>query len=203
MKTKTKLRILLAIFFLVLIWSAIEPYDYFTWFLEVFPALIGLAIVASIYHRFKFSMVNYVGMTIHAAILMIGGKYTYALVPAGFWFQDIFNLARNHYDRLGHLAQGFFPVLIIREILIRNKAVKSGWLNFVSIAITLAFSAFYEFIEWWVSLASGSAGDSFLGTQGDVWDTQWDMFLCLVGASLAIAFLSKLHDRSIARLAEK
>lgn len=200
MKTQTKLFILLGIFFLVLGWSAIQPYDYFTWFLEVIPALIGLAIVVGIYHHFKFSMLAYGGMTIHAIILMIGGKYTYALVPAGFWFQDIFHLARNHYDRLGHLAQGFFPAIIIREILLRNKAVKKSWVNFIVVSIALAISAGYEFFEWWVSLATGSKGDSFLGTQGDVWDTQWDMFLCLIGAILAVALLSRWHDRSMKKL---
>lgn len=204
MKTKTKLQILLVIFFLILTWSAIEPYDRFTWFLEVLPALIGLVIVVSVYHRFKFSMLNYVGMAIHSAILMVGGKYTYALVPAGFWFSDVFHLARNHYDRLGHLAQGFFPALIIREVLARNKVIqRGGWLDFISVAIALDISAFYEFVEWWVSLATGSAGDSFLGTQGDIWDTQWDMFLCLVGATLAVLLLSRLHNRSMAKVIGK
>jgi putative membrane protein len=200
MKIQTKLFILLGIFFLALGWSAIQPYDYFTWFLEVIPALVGLTIVVGIYHHFKFSMLAYGGMTIHAIILMIGGKYTYALVPAGFWFQDIFNLSRNHYDRLGHLAQGFFPAIIIREILLRNKAVKKSWVNFIVASIALAISACYEFFEWWVSLATGSKGDSFLGTQGDVWDTQWDMFLCLIGAILAVTLLNHWHDRSMKKL---
>lgn len=198
MQQKTKLTLLLTIFFLVLLWSGINPHDRFTWILEVFPAVAGLIIVASIYRRFRFSLFAYAGMAIHSVILMIGGKYTYALVPAGFWARDFFGLARNHYDRLGHLAQGFFPAFIIREILLRRNVVKnSRWLNFITVSIALAFSAFYEFIEWWVSLASGSAGDSFLGTQGDIWDTQWDMFLCFIGATLAVSLFSKLHDQSI------
>jgi putative membrane protein len=201
MRTKTTLGLLLGVFFLVLLWSGTGPYDRFTWYLEVAPAVLGLAVVAATRSRFPLSMLAYGSLTVHAVILMIGGKYTYALVPAGFWVRDALHLARNHYDRVGHFAQGFVPALVIREVLLRNGVLKNdAWLKGIVVSIALALSAFYEFIEWWVSLLTGSAGDSFLGTQGDVWDTQWDMFLCFVGATLSVLLLGRLHDRSMARV---
>ncbi len=138
---------------------------------------------------------------LHAAILMLGGHYTYAEVPLGFWVRDALGLSRNHYDRLGHLAQGFVPAILAREILLRKTPLKPGpWLFFLVTCVCLAISAFYEFVEWWAALASGEAASAFLGTQGDVWDTQWDMFLCLLGALAAQLTLSRVHDRQLAAL---
>jgi putative membrane protein len=193
--------VLLGIVLTVLVWSGIEPHDRFTWFLEVAPVLIGLPIVIATGRRFPLTPLLYVLLTIHAVILMVGGKYTYAEVPAGFWVQDLLGLERNHYDRLGHFAQGFVPAILAREILWRRSPLRgSRWLGFVVVAICLAFSAFYELIEWWTAAASGEAADAFLGTQGDPWDTQWDMFLALLGALSALLLLRRVHDRQLASL---
>ncbi|HEX2451386.1 MAG TPA: DUF2238 domain-containing protein [Gemmatimonadales bacterium] len=189
----------LAIVLAVLVWSGIRPHDRFTWFLEVAPVLIGLPIVLATYGRFPLTPLLATLLTIHAVILMVGGKYTYAQVPAGFWVQEWLGLARNHYDRLGHFAQGFVPAILAREILWRRSPLRgSRWLGFVVVSICLAFSAFYELIEWWTAMASGEAAEAFLGTQGDPWDTQWDMFLALVGAISSVALLHRLHDRQLA-----
>jgi putative membrane protein len=186
----------LTIFFAVLIWSGINPHDYFTWLLEVSPALIGLAILAATYKRFKFTELSYWLILIHCIILIIGGHYTYAEVPLFNWIRDTFELSRNHYDKVGHFAQGFIPAIIVREILIRKSPVKQGkWLFFIVVSVCLALSAFYEFIEWWVAVLSGTAAEAFLGTQGYVWDTQSDMFLALLGAVLSLIVFGKLHDR--------
>ena len=193
--------ILLGIVLAVLVWSGIEPHDRFTWFLEVAPVLIGLPIVIAAGRRFPLTPLLYVLLTIHAVILMVGGKYTYAEVPAGFWVQDLLGLGRNHYDRLGHFAQGFVPAILAREILWRRSPLRgSRWLGFVVVSICLAFSAFYELIEWWTAAASGEAAAAFLGTQGDPWDTQWDMFLALLGALSALLLLRRVHDRQLASL---
>lgn len=198
MKDKTYHLALLVIVIAFLIWSAIKPHDYFTWFLEVAPALIAAAIIFPTYHRFRLSNLMYTLIAIHAVILIIGGKYTYALTPVGEWMKVWFGFTRNNYDKIGHLAQGFMPVIYAREILLRTSPLKPGkWLAVISVCIVLAFSAFYELIEWWVSLATGSAGDSFLGTQGYIWDTQSDMFLALTGAVIAYLLLRKLHDTSL------
>jgi putative membrane protein len=192
---------LLGIVLAVLVWSGIEPHDRFTWFLEVAPVLIGLPIVIATGRRFPLTPLLYTLLTIHAVILMVGGKYTYAEVPAGFWVQDLLGLERNHYDRLGHFAQGFVPAILAREILWRRSPLRgSRWLGFVVVSICLAFSAFYELIEWWTAAASGEAADAFLGTQGDPWDTQWDMFLALLGALSALLLLRRVHDRQLASL---
>jgi putative membrane protein len=191
--------VLLAIVLAVLVWSGIRPHDRFTWLLEVAPVLIGLPIVLATYRRFPLTPLLATLLTIHAVILMVGGKYTYAQVPAGFWVQEWLGLARNHYDRLGHFAQGFVPAILAREILWRRSPLRgSRWLGFVVVSICLAFSAFYELIEWWTAMASGEAAEAFLGTQGDPWDTQWDMFLALVGAISSLALLHRLHDRQLA-----
>ena len=188
--------VLVAATLAVLLWSGIDPYDGLTWFLEVCPVLIGLVALFATYKRFPLTDLLYVLLFVHGIILMIGGHYTYANVPLGFWFQETFDLSRNHYDRLGHLAQGFVPAILAREILIRCSPVKSGaWLWLFVTAICLAFSAFYEMIEWWVALLSEEAASAFLGTQGDHWDTQWDMFLALCGALAAQALLARRHDR--------
>jgi len=193
--------ILLIVGFIALGISGINPHDRFTWVLEIAPILIAVPILLATYSRFRLTPLAYRLIFIHALILMIGGHYTYALVPVGFWVQNLLDLSRNHYDRLGHLAQGFIPAIVVREILIRKSPLKSGkWLFFLTTCVCLAFSACYEFIEWWTSLAEGQAADAFLGTQGDVWDTQWDMFMCLIGALTAQIFLMRTHDRELGRL---
>ena len=188
----------LFIFFLVFIWSGINPQDRFTWFLEVLPALMGLVILSVTYKRFRFTRLAYWLILIHAIILMIGGHYTYAEVPLFNWIRDTFNLGRNHYDKVGHFAQGFIPAIIVREILVRKSPVKQGkWLSFIVICVCLALSATYEFVEWWVAEISGTAAEAFLGTQGYVWDTQSDMFFAFLGAVSALILLRKAHDRSL------
>ena len=189
---------LFGIVVLVLVWSGVGPHDRFTWFLEVAPVLVGLPILIATYQRFRFTPLAYTLIAIHAIILVVGGHYTYADVPLGYWLQDWLDLSRNHYDRIGHLAQGFVPAILIREILIRRSPLRrSRWLPFVVVSICLALSAFYELIEWWTAVASGEAAEAFLGTQGDVWDTQWDMMLALIGAMFALVTLSRPHDRQL------
>ncbi|HXH93439.1 MAG TPA: DUF2238 domain-containing protein [Thermoanaerobaculia bacterium] len=194
-------RILLTIFAAFFVWSLIHPHDYFTWFLEVFPAIIGIALVIAVRKSFPLTPLLLTLLTIHAIILMIGGHYTYAEVPLGFWIRDALHMARNDYDRIGHFAQGFVPAIAAREILIRRNVVRSrGWRYYIIVSICLAISAAYELLEWRVSVATGSAGDSFLGTQGDVWDTQEDMATALVGALMAPLVLGWLHYRQLAAL---
>jgi putative membrane protein len=189
---------------LVLAWSAIHPHDRFTWFLEVAPVLVALPLLYVTHHRFPLTRLTYVLLTVHAIILMVGGKYTYAEVPLGYWLQDALGFSRNHYDRIGHFAQGFVPAILAREILVRTSPLRgSRWLPFVVVSVCLAFSAFYELIEFWTALATGGAAEAFLGTQGDVWDTQWDMMMALIGAGAALLLLSKVHDRQLAALAAR
>jgi putative membrane protein len=191
----------LIIFFAVLIWSAIAPADRITWWMEVVPALIGLVILLFTRKRFPLTQLCYWLILLHSIILMVGGHYTYAEVPLGDWLQQLTGGERNNYDKLGHLAQGFIPAIIAREIMIRNHVVAvRGWLAYLTISIVLAFSAFYELIEWWAALLSAEAAESFLGTQGYVWDTQSDMFWALCGAILALLLLSRIHDRQIRAL---
>jgi len=198
--TRTNAAALLALFAAVLVWSAIRPHDYFTWILEVFPALIGLIVILGTWRRFPLTPLACTLLTLHAVVLMVGGHYTYALVPMGEWIRDLFHLARNDYDRIGHFAQGFVPAIVAREILIRRSVVRGrGWLYAIVVMICLAISAAYELLEWRVAVASGSAADSFLGTQGDPWDTQEDMATALVAAAVAPLVLGRLHDRQIAR----
>ena len=195
---------LVALVLVVLVWSGIRPHDRFTWFMEVFPVLLGLPAVLLTHRRFPLTSLLWVLLAIHACILMLGGKYTYAEVPIGNWVRDTFGLARNHYDRLGHFAQGFVPAILAREILWRRSPLRgSRWLPFVVVSICLAFSACYEFIEWWTALISGEGATAFLGTQGDPWDTQWDMFLALVGATTALLTLSAVHERQLRDLAAR
>lgn len=190
--------ILLMIFFIVFIWSMIHPKDLFTWFLEVFPAIVGVVLIISTFGRFKFTTFVYTLILIHTIILMIGGHYTYAEMPLFNWIRDTFGLSRNYYDRLGHFAQGFIPALISREILLRKSVLKKGkMLFFIVVCICLAISASYELIEWGVAKATGTAADAFLGTQGDVWDTQWDMLMALIGSITALSMFSNSHDRYI------
>jgi putative membrane protein len=188
----------LVTYFLVLLWSGINPKDYFTWLLEVFPALIGFTILAATYNKFRLTPLTYILILIHSIILMVGGHYTYAEVPLFNWLRDSFGMARNNYDKIGHLAQGFIPAIIAREILLRKNIVtQKGWLSFIVICICLAISALYELIEWWAALLSGEAAEAFLGTQGYIWDTQSDMAIALLGAILALALLSRVHDKQI------
>jgi len=195
--TRTNTALLLT-FTAVFVWSLVRPHDYFTWFLEVFPAIVGLVIVVATHRRFPLTPLLCVLLTLHAIVLMIGGHYTYAEVPLGFWMEKVFDTARNDYDRIGHFAQGFVPAILAREILIRKNVVRSrGWLYFIIVSICLAFSALYELFEWRVAVASGSSADAFLGTQGDVWDTQEDMATALIGALLAPLLLGRIHDRQL------
>lgn len=191
----------LAIFFALLVWSGINPKDPFTWFLEVLPALIGLVVLAVSYKKFRLTPLLYFLILIHCVILMVGGHYTYAEVPLFDYFKDWFGFERNNYDKVGHLAQGFVPALIAREIIIRKNIIPSAfWQCFFIISFCLAFSAFYELIEWWAAIAVGEDAEAFLGTQGYVWDTQSDMALALLGAIMALLFLSKLHDKQLQRI---
>jgi len=191
----------LAIFFAVLLWSGIAPKDRFTWFLEVAPALVGLVVLAATYRSFRLTPLLYWLILGHAVILMVGGHYTYAEVPLFDHLKAAFGLARNDYDKLGHFAQGFVPALIAREIVVRMELIRgAAWRNFFVVCVCLALSAFYELVEWWVALASGEGAAAFLGTQGDVWDTQSDMAMALLGAVLGLALLSRIHDRQLARL---
>ncbi|MCB1734659.1 MAG: DUF2238 domain-containing protein [Gammaproteobacteria bacterium] len=191
----------LGLFSGVLLWSGIAPFDRMTWALEVAPAIVGLGLIIVSYRRFLLTPLLYWLILAHAVVLMIGGHYTYALVPIGDWFSHLFDLERNNYDKLGHFMQGFVPAILAREILIRQGVVSTpGWRNFLIVSICLAFSAFYELIEWWVALVSGEAAEAFLGTQGDIWDTQSDMGMALVGAISALMLLGTFHDRQLDRL---
>ncbi len=193
--------VLLAVVAIALLVSAVRPYDRTTWWLEVAPILIAAPVLFLSARRFPLTPLVYRLIAVHALILILGGAYTYARVPLGFWAQEAFGFARNHYDRLGHFAQGFVPALIAREILLRRTPLgRGGWLFVIVTALCLAISACYEFIEWWAALLGGSAAHEFLGTQGDVWDTQWDMFMALLGAVTAQLTLSRAHDRQLARL---
>lgn len=178
--------------------SAVKPYDMATWWLEVLPVFIALPLLFASRERFPLTPLLLGLVFLHALVLIVGGHYTYARVPAGFWVQDLLGFERNHYDRLGHFLQGFEPAVLAREILLRKAVVRrGGWLVLFVVSITLAFSAVYELIEWLVALLSEEAAESFLGTQGDVWDTQWDMFMCLVGSVSALLLLGRWHDRQL------
>jgi len=192
------LGIFVAAFF---IWSAIRPHDYFTWFLEVFPVLIALPMLLMTRRKFPLTNLVYGLVAAHMVILLIGGHYTYAEMPLFSWLRDYYGWDRNYYDRLGHVAQGFVPAMFAREILLRTSPLKPGkWLFFIVVCVCLAVSACYEFIEWWVALASGSDAVAFLATQGDIWDTQWDMFLAFSGAISAQLLLTKVHMRQMRQM---
>ena len=184
-----------------LVVSGIKPHDALTWLLEVLPVLIAVPIMIATYRRFPLTPLLYVLIALHALVLIVGGHYTYARVPLGFWMQDWFDLTRNHYDRIGHFMQGFVPAIVARELLLRTTPLRRGaWLFTIVTLSTLGVSALYEFTEWWAALAGGSAATDFLGTQGDVWDTQWDMFMALCGAMVAQLTLGSVHDAQLARL---
>lgn len=194
-------------FAIVLVWAAalivsgIAPYDRLTWFMEVLPALIAAPLLLATRNRLSLTPLVYTLIAIHGLILIYGGAYTYARTPLGFWLQDLFGLLRNPYDRIGHLAQGFVPALVARELLLRVFRIPGrNILFFLVVCVCLAISAFYELIEWWAALLIGAQADEFLATQGDVWDTQWDMFLALIGAVAAQLLLGRRHDRQLARM---
>lgn len=193
---------MLAAYSAVLLWSGVGVFDRLTWILEVTPALLALAIVAALWNRFRFTNLVLWLITLHCIVLMVGGKYSYAEMPLFNWLRDEFHLARNYYDRVGHFMQGFVPALVAREVLLRLGVIaKRAWTGPIALAIAVAFSAVYEFVEWWAAVALGDSADHFLGTQGDQWDTQWDMFMCTVGASLSLYMLGGTHDREMERLA--
>jgi putative membrane protein len=182
----------------ILVWSGLAPHDRFTWYLEVAPVLIALPILLLTYRRFQFTPLAYTLIALHATILMVGGHYTYAEVPLGEWMKGWFGLPRNDYDRIGHLIQGFVPAIVAREVLIRTSPLKPGkWLTFLVFCFCLALSATYELVEWGTAVATGSAADAFLGTQGDPWDTQEDMLMAAIGAIVSLALLSQRHDREL------
>lgn len=181
--------------------TALHPYDRLTWLMEVMPVLLALPVMLATYKRFPLTSLLYILIFVHALILIAGGTYTYARVPLGFWIQDAFSLGRNPYDKIGHLVQGFVPYLVTREILLRGKYLSSRAMTaFLSVCVVLAISSLYELIEWWAALVMGQGADEFLGTQGDPWDTQADMFYALIGAVAALLTVSRLHDRQIARM---
>jgi len=186
----------------VFVWSGVRPHDRFTWVLETFPAIIGVPLLVVLYLRgVRLTPLVYVLLALHAMILMVGGKYTYAEVPPFNWLRDALHLSRNHYDRVGHFAQGFVPAMVAREILLRTSPLRPGkWLFFLAVCVCGALSACYELVEWAVAVMSGSASDAFLGTQGDPWDTQKDMALAFVGAITAQVLLSRLQDRQLHRV---
>lgn len=196
--SRPELTILLIVGAAIFVWSGFRPHDATTWVLEVFPIVLAMPVLIATRRRFPLTALAYRLIFVHAVILMVGGHYTYARVPLGFWAQHLFGFARNHYDRVGHFAQGFIPALIGREVLLRTSPLRPGkWLFVIVVAICLAISACYEFIEWWSAVIGGSAAADFLGTQGDVWDTQWDMFLAFVGAVVALLTLAREQDREL------
>ncbi len=185
----------------IIVWSGIGPKDRGVWWLEVAPAIAVIPLLWFTLERFPLTGLLYTLIGVHGAVLCYGGHTTYAEAPLGFWLQDVFGFERNNYDRIGHIAQGFIPAIAAREVYLRLTPLeRGGWLNFLVVCTCLAISAFYEMIEWWVALLSEQAAESFLATQGDVWDTQWDMFLALMGAIAALLLLSRIHDRQLAAL---
>lgn len=193
--------ILLIIFILVLLWSGIQPHDYFTWALEVFPAVIGVIVLLATRNRFPLTMLTYCLILIHCCILFVGGHYTYALVPLFDWIKEVFEQSRNNYDKVGHFAQGFVPAIITRELFIRLNVINNKrWIAFLTVCVCVTISAGYEFLEWFVAIVSGESAESFLGTQGYVWDTQSDMLYALIGAVCMVVLLSRIHDKQLANL---
>jgi putative membrane protein len=193
--------VLLGIVAVALVASGIRPYDRLTWFLETVWVMVGIVLVVLTWRRFPLTTLLCCLLAVHALILIYGGLYTYARTPLGDWLRDVLDLSRNPWDRVGHFAQGFVPAILVREILVRRSPLHgSRWLAPLTVCACLAFSAFFEMIEWWAALAGGAAADDFLATQGDVWDTQWDMFLALIGAITSLLLLSRLHDRQLATI---
>ena len=202
MESRREPVVLLVLLVVCLGLSAVGAHDRFTWFLEVAPIFLGVPVLVATYRRFPLTPLAYRLIFVHALILMVGGHYTYAEVPLGYWMKDLFGFARNHYDRIGHFAQGFVPAILAREILLRKTPLRSrGWIFFLVTCVCLAISACYEFIEWGTAVATGSKADAFLGTQGDPWDTQWDMLWALIGSVTSQLALRRSHERQLAILA--
>lgn len=198
MATNRELLTLLAIVLAVTLWSWFSPYDRLIWWMEAAPVLIALPILLATRNNFPLTRLVYYLIAIHGLLLVVGAHYTYARVPLGFWLADLLDFSRNPYDRLGHLAQGFIPAMVAREIMLRNKVVRRGpWLFFLVVCFCLALSAFYELIEWWAAVLGGDGSIEFLGTQGDVWDSQWDMMLALIGAITALISMAGIQDRQM------
>lgn len=196
-----KIQILIILFLVGLSISAIQPHDYFTWFLEVFPAIIGFIILSMTYKKFQFTFFTYCFILIHCYILFIGGHYTYAEVPLFDWIKETFHQSRNNYDKVGHFAQGFIPAMIVRELFVRKNIISTkGWLNFLVVCVCVSISAFYEFLEWFVAEMTGESADAFLGTQGYAWDTQSDMLYATMGAITMLILFSKIQDRQMESL---
>ena len=196
--TQVERWLLVAVTLVALVLSGIIASDRLTWLLETIWAMAGLAVIAWYWHRFPLTRLLCWLLVLHALVLIHGGTYTYALTPGGFWLQELLGTARNPWDRLGHLMQGFVPAILARELLLRRSPLRrGGWLVYLVLAACLSFSAFFEFIEWWAALIYGADADAFLATQGDQWDTQWDMFLCLCGAIVSLVALSRWHDRQL------
>lgn len=198
MPSMKKYRLLICLFLAGLLFSAINPHDYFTWALEVFPAVIALFALAFTFKTFRFTDLTYIFILLHCYILFIGGHYTYAEVPLFDWIRDTLGQERNNYDKVGHFAQGFVPAMITREVFIRKDTVKRGfWLSFLTVSVCLSISAFYEFLEWFVAILSGQSAEAFLGTQGYEWDTQSDMLYAFFGALCMVVFLARVQDKQI------
>jgi putative membrane protein len=193
-----KYYLLILLFFAGLVISAINPHDYFTWILEVFPAILGLIALVLTFKRFRFSYFTYIMILAHCYVLFIGGHYTYAMVPLFDWIKEAFHQTRNNYDKVGHFTQGFVPALIARELFARKNIIqKRGWLAVLTVCVCTTISVLYEFLEWFVSVMSGSSGNSFLGTQGDIWDTQSDMLFAMIGATCMVLFFAGLQDKML------
>ncbi len=203
MATNRELLVLMAVVVATTVWSWINPFGRLIWWMEAVPVIIALPVLLATRANFPLTRLVYYLIAMHALILVVGAHYTYARVPLGFWLQDMLEFSRNPYDRIGHIAQGFIPAMVAREIMLRHRVVRRGpWLFFLVVCFCLAFSAFYELIEWWAAVFGGDGSVEFLGTQGDVWDSQWDMFLALIGAISALALLSRVQDRQL-RIIEK
>lgn len=201
MKINNYRKVLITLFFLILIWSVINPKDLFTWFLETFPALFGLIILVATYKRFRFTNFAYTFILIHCSILFVGGHYTYAEVPLFNWIRDVFEQSRNNFDKIGHLAQGMIPALLAREIMIRTHVTsKLGWASFLSVCIAMTISALYELLEWMVAVLTGTSADAFLGTQGYIWDTQSDMLFALIGSVVGLIIFYSFQDKAIKKI---
>lgn len=196
-----KYYILIALFLLGLILSGINPHDYFTWILEIFPGILGVVVLCITFKKFPFTYLTYTFVLLHCYVLFIGGHYTYAEVPLFDWIKEIFHQSRNNYDKVGHFTQGFVPAMIVREVFIRGDIVKkNAWLSFLTVCVCLSISACYEFFEWFVAITSGQSSEAFLGTQGDVWDTQSDMLFALIGATSMIVFISRFQNKQIEKI---
>ena len=196
-----KYLLLLILFFTGLILSGIQPHDYFTWILEVFPGIVGLVVLLFTFKKFQFTYLTYVFILVHCYILFVGGHYTYAQVPLFDWVKEVFHQSRNNYDKVGHFAQGFVPAMIVRELFVRLEIVKRGrWLSGMIVCVCLSISACYELFEWLVAVMSGQSSEAFLGTQGDLWDTQSDMLFALTGAICMVLFMSGIQDKIIQRI---